>query len=724
LNSYICLSATLLTFFAPYVRADVPTPPSPPPTPAGYCSTIAGELNADITAFNLLLAVPPIWAPVPGGPTIWTGILQAADANAGPAISSPGFITGVLPQLYEEKAMGFDAVLVQIGFPALYAPFVGGEAELQPYLNLYQTLAQDIKALGLKLIVENDILLTDDIQTGWPNLTSYFKTLSWTEYMQARATMAATIAETMQPDYLVLAEEPDTEASNSGQSNLLIPADAAQMVSGEISAVRASTYPNVTLGAGFGAWPQTGNANAVEQYTDAYVALPLDYIDAHIYPINTETGGPIINDILTIASLSAAANKPVAVSEDWVWKMENSELNVLSPDQIRARNPFSFWQPLDISFQQTMQSLAKYANMVYVANDGPDYLFAYQTYGGTTANGGAANCMCTTSSCNDADILQTETNLARTANQTSVYTGTGFSFASGLIQPPDTTPPSTPSGLTASPQYTGAALTWNASTDNVGVAGYNVLRCAPAAEGQSCTGVWIANTSTPSYNDSGLAAGTPYNYQVQAFDLANNNSGLSAVLSLETYKIPPTAPQNLTATAVSATEISLSWSPPETTSGLTEYVILRGPSSTNLTQVATVSSTKTTYKDTKVSPSTSYYYGVEAVENGADSPTAGLAWATSYPFPNAPTGVTATPSGSNKIVLSWQQTMAKNGLSVIQYQILQGTSPDTLTKVATVSGMTYTTTALDPNTTYYFEIVAVDTANDDSAPSSEVSGKT
>ena len=77
---------------------------------------------------------------------------------------------------------------------------------------------------------------------------AYFSTLSWTQYQAARATMAATVAQVMQPDYLVLAEEPDSEAAQAGQPNLNIPTNAAAMVSGEIAAVQALNMPNPQVG--------------------------------------------------------------------------------------------------------------------------------------------------------------------------------------------------------------------------------------------------------------------------------------------------------------------------------------------------------------------------------------------------------------------------------------------------------------------------------------------
>ena len=725
------LLAILTLLIAPLSKADVPTPPAPPSPPAGYCSTIYNELNTDLTAFNLLLSVPATWVPVSLGPTVIPGNLQVADANAGPAISGTNYIASVLPQLYEEQAMGVKAILLQIGFPALYAPFQGGDAKLQPYLDFYQQLATTIHQMGMKLIVENDILLASDIQSGWPNLTQYFGTLSWNEYVSARATMAATIAETMQPDYLVVAEEPDTEAAQAGQPNLLIPADAAQMVTAEITAVRTSSYPNVLLGAGFGAWSQTNNLNSVAEYTAAYAALPLDYIDSHIYPINNSITGPVINNILTVAAGAAAAGKGISMSEYWVWKMEDSEYGVLPADTIRGRNPFNFWAPLDIQMIQTMQALAKYTDFVFMASDGPDYLFTYQTFAGTAQNGGSANCTCASATddgttpvyCDAYDIIQTETQLAKVANGSAEYSVTGFDLYGDLVSPPDTTPPSTPPAPTGSAGYTGANFSWPLSTDNVGVAGYNVYRCSPATLGGACTPVQIGLTTVPSYADQTLTENTFYNYQVQAFDMANNNSQISPILAVQTARTSTTAPSNLVATAVSAEEINLTWTAPQ--DSVSTYLIFSGSSPQSLTQIATVPSSKTTYSNKTLSPGTMYYYGVEAVASKVDSPMSPLAWATTLALPDPPNSVTAAPAGTSEIVLSWQEDEAKNGLQVESYQVWQGTVSGQLTKLpGTITGTTYTNRGLTANTTYYYEIVAVDSGKDTSIPSNQVSAVT
>jgi len=89
----------------------------------------------------------------------------------------------------------------------------------------------------------------------------------------------------------------------------------------------------------------------------------------------------------------------------------------------------------------------------------------------------------------------------------------------------DTQAPSAPSGLAAS-NVTDTTLTlnWNASTDNVGVTGYEVF------SGGTSIGTVAATTA----NVTGLTAATSYSFQVRAFDAAGNNSGLSNTANVTT----------------------------------------------------------------------------------------------------------------------------------------------------------------------------------------------
>ncbi|MDC7995056.1 GEVED domain-containing protein [Altibacter sp. HG106] len=89
----------------------------------------------------------------------------------------------------------------------------------------------------------------------------------------------------------------------------------------------------------------------------------------------------------------------------------------------------------------------------------------------------------------------------------------------------DTQAPSAPANLSASNvTQTTATLSWTASTDNVGVTGYEVF------QGSSSLGT-VTGTST---NITGLTASTTYSFRVRAFDAAGNDSAFSNTVSVTT----------------------------------------------------------------------------------------------------------------------------------------------------------------------------------------------
>ena len=92
----------------------------------------------------------------------------------------------------------------------------------------------------------------------------------------------------------------------------------------------------------------------------------------------------------------------------------------------------------------------------------------------------------------------------------------------------DTQAPTAPTTLAASGITTSAlTLTWNASTDNVGVTGYNVYR----------NGVLWGTTTTTSANITGLQPSTTYSFYVTARDAANNISSSSNTVQATTLGI-------------------------------------------------------------------------------------------------------------------------------------------------------------------------------------------
>lgn len=90
---------------------------------------------------------------------------------------------------------------------------------------------------------------------------------------------------------------------------------------------------------------------------------------------------------------------------------------------------------------------------------------------------------------------------------------------------PDTVAPSVPANVSATAlSPVSIRVTWNASSDDVGVTGYRIFR----------DGNPVGTTAATTYEDLGLAAGTSYRYEVAAFDAAGNVSARSAPASAST----------------------------------------------------------------------------------------------------------------------------------------------------------------------------------------------
>src|SRR5439155_645943 len=104
---------------------------------------------------------------------------------------------------------------------------------------------------------------------------------------------------------------------------------------------------------------------------------------------------------------------------------------------------------------------------------------------------------------------------------------------------PDTQAPTAPATLTATAASSSQInLGWATSTDDVGVAGYQVGGSA----GGTCTN--FLQVGPPlvigtSFNNVGLDPATSYRYRVRAADAAGNVSGYSEVASATTLSPPP-----------------------------------------------------------------------------------------------------------------------------------------------------------------------------------------
>jgi chitodextrinase len=209
----------------------------------------------------------------------------------------------------------------------------------------------------------------------------------------------------------------------------------------------------------------------------------------------------------------------------------------------------------------------------------------------------------------------------------------------------DTTPPSTPVGISATTvSFAQINLVWTASTDNIGVTGYQVFRC----QGAGCTPtVLIATSTATTYIDAGLSPSTTYVYTVAALDAAGNTSGPSGVVSATTIAqdtTPPSPPANLTATAISPAQINLSWTASTDNVGVTGYAVFR-----NSTQVGT--SLATSYADTGLVAGATYTYTVAALDAAGNVSTqSAAASATTQTRDTTPPTVSVTSPAAGQTI--------------------------------------------------------------------------
>jgi chitodextrinase len=283
----------------------------------------------------------------------------------------------------------------------------------------------------------------------------------------------------------------------------------------------------------------------------------------------------------------------------------------------------------------------------------------------------------------------------------------------GGTPPPDTTPPTVPSNLTAtSASPTQINLSWTASTDNVGVTGYLLERCT----GATCSNfVQVGTPATTTFNDTGLLGSTTYSYRVRATDASNNFSAYSNTALATTAPPTFTAPTNLTATPAGSTQINLSWTAAAETGGtIANYLIERcsGVGCSNFAQVG--ASATTTFNDTGLTGSTNYSYRVRATDTSNNLGPYSSAASSTTPAntPSAPTNLTAAAVGPVQINLSWTAATETGG-TIANYLIERctGATCSNFAQVGTSGMTTFNDTGLAGSTSYRYQVRAIDTTN-------------
>ncbi|MEX0931441.1 MAG: fibronectin type III domain-containing protein [Candidatus Paceibacterota bacterium] len=291
----------------------------------------------------------------------------------------------------------------------------------------------------------------------------------------------------------------------------------------------------------------------------------------------------------------------------------------------------------------------------------------------------------------------------------------------------DIDPPSVPANVVATGVSTSQIdVTWDASTDNVGVTGYHLYR----------DDTLIATTTATLYNDIGLATSTSYAYSVSAFDAVGNESATSSIAVGVTLSLPAPPTVATTTGQTGANGPILEDHTPE----FQEFTITPGQSDAEITwNTSLVTQTQIKWGKTtdyeigslsnpifqtnhdaflgSLEPNTRYYIEVYILDGvfgrtnvvQTSFTTAGL------PDTTAPANVSSFTvtyeENANKVQLRWQNPTDKDFEAV---RVLRSTLfyPGDLYDGEVVyegSGSTFTDTRIEKGKTYYYTVFARDT---------------
>lgn len=282
----------------------------------------------------------------------------------------------------------------------------------------------------------------------------------------------------------------------------------------------------------------------------------------------------------------------------------------------------------------------------------------------------------------------------------------------------DTEVPSVPAGVAASDvTQTGAKITWTASTDNVGVAGYNVY-----------LGESKVNTSpvtVTEYALTGLTANTGYTVSVSAVDAAGNESAKSEAASFTTLEAEeekdtevPGVPTNVSAADVTQTGAKVTWSEATDNVGVAGYNVYVNEAKVNEELVA-----GTEFALTGLTEATEYTVRVSAVDAaGNESARSEAATFTTLESekpapekPSAPTNVKVSEITHTTAIVTWEPAAERAmapGYNVYLDDKRQNELP--------IEGTEYKLTGLKVGTRYNVAVTVVDVDGIESDRTEEV----
>jgi len=300
----------------------------------------------------------------------------------------------------------------------------------------------------------------------------------------------------------------------------------ARLGFGVTAAGQGSIFVYNGNGAGAGSWVNTGKTFAVDgnglSTSWLHLTSELNYA--------TNRWNVFLNGV-PAASYGSLSNSITSFSNVTFWGTSFSSW-YLDTFSVSTSNPFVFSSPA--TWPSSAASALTDGSFTVAWNSATSPFSPVTSYQVVVKNGGT-----TVATINTTGTSAAISGLYPSTNYTVAVSATnaaGLSATSGGLNVTtlaDQTPPTAPGGFGLNGSVTGTTvpLTWNSSTDNVGVVGYKVYRGTTL----------VSDQPGRTFTDTGLVMGTTYTYTVQAYDARNNNSSVATFVVTTGYALSVTS---------------------------------------------------------------------------------------------------------------------------------------------------------------------------------------
>jgi titin len=277
---------------------------------------------------------------------------------------------------------------------------------------------------------------------------------------------------------------------------------------------------------------------------------------------------------------------------------------------------------------------------------------------------------------------------------------------------PGPTNPAAPTTFAArSITTTTATLSWTAPTDNGGSAITDYV-IETSRDGTTWSAVPHTASTSTSMNLSGLAPGTTYQVRIATKTAVGTSETLTG--SFTTTAGAPLAPQNLAATSVTGTTLTLTWNLPTSNGGspITDYKIeVSSNGGSSWSAITHSASNSRAFNVTGLAKGTSYRFRVSTITTiGTSAAPAVLSVTTVGNAPASPTTLKVTATTTTTVTLSWSQAAVVNGSAVRNYIVEYSTNSGGTWTVVTKSVSTsksLTISGFRTKSTYRFRVKSV-----------------